>query len=48
MTTFAHDEYINENNKSAKANAQPTNILSGKDSPTLNTEKLLEKPHQKP
>jgi 2',3'-cyclic-nucleotide 2'-phosphodiesterase (5'-nucleotidase family) len=47
-TTSAHDEFTNEGNKSAKTSVPPTNILGGKDSPALNTEKLLEKPHQKP
>jgi 2',3'-cyclic-nucleotide 2'-phosphodiesterase (5'-nucleotidase family) len=31
--TAAHDEFTNEQNKSAKSNVQPTNILSSKDSP---------------
>ena len=48
MTTLAHDEFTNESNKNAKSSVPPTNILGGKDSPALNSEKLLEKPNQKP
>ncbi len=35
ITTTAHDEFTNEQNKSAKSNVQSTNILSAKDSPFI-------------